>query len=70
MIQAFRRPQSAEEVARYRLRGLDPQARYAVTDLDTGQSQTLAGCDLMDDGLPVVIKAQPGAVVLTYTQLE
>jgi hypothetical protein len=70
VIQAFRRPQSAEEAARYKLRGLDPQARYAVTDLDTGRAQTLTGRELMDDGLHVVIKAQPGAVVLTYTQLK
>ena len=38
VIQAFRRPQCAEEAARYILRGLDPQLRYAVTDLDTAQS--------------------------------
>jgi hypothetical protein len=41
-----------------------------VTDLDTGREQTLTGCELMDDGLPVMIKAQPGAAVLTYTQLK
>jgi len=70
VVQAFRRPQSVEERARYILRGLDPQARYAVTDLDTGQSQTLAGRELTDDGLPVTIQTRPGAVVLTYKQLE
>ena len=69
-MQAFRRPQSVEELARYKLRGLDPQARYAVTDLDTGHSQTLTGCELMDDGLPVTIRTQPGAAVLTYKQLK
>jgi hypothetical protein len=30
----------------------------------------MTGQELLDDGLPVVIKAQPGAVVLTYTRLE
>lgn len=69
-MQAFRRPQSAEEVARYRLRGLDPQARYTVTDLDTGQAQTLTGRELIDDGLPVAIPTQPGASVLICTQLK
>jgi alpha-galactosidase len=70
VVQAFRRPQSAEEVARYKLRGLDPQARYAVTDLDTGQVKTLAGRELTDDGLPVAIRTRPGASVLIYTQLK
>jgi alpha-galactosidase len=70
VVQAFRRPQSTEEATRYKLRGLDPQARYAVTGLDTGREQTLTGCELMDDGLPVTIRTQPGAVVLTYKQLK
>jgi alpha-galactosidase len=70
VVQAFRRPQSAEAVTRYKLRGLHPQARYAVTDLDTGQAQTLTGRELMDDGLPVTIPTQPGARVLIYTQLK
>lgn len=70
VVQAFRRPQCAEEAAHYRLRGLDPQARYAVTDLDSGQAQTLTGRELMDDGLPVAIPAQPGASILTYTRLK
>jgi alpha-galactosidase len=68
VVQAFRRPQSVEELARYKLRGLDPQARYTVTDFDTGRDQTLTGRELMDDGLPVTIQTQPGAVVLTYKQ--
>jgi alpha-galactosidase len=70
VVQAFRRAQSAEEVARYKLRGLDPQARYAVTNLDAGEVQTLAGRELMDDGLPVAIQTQPGAIVLIYAQLK
>jgi hypothetical protein len=59
-----------EEAARYKLRGLAPQARYTVTDFDTGRDQTLTGRELMDDGLPVTIQTQPGAVVLTYKQLK
>ena len=47
-----------------------PKRRYAVTDLDTGREQTLTGRELMDDGLPVTIQTQPGAVVLTYKQLK
>ncbi len=70
VVQAFRRPQSIEEVARFKLRGLEPQTRYALTDLDTGEAQTLAGRELMDNGLPVVIQSQPGASVLTYAKFK
>lgn len=69
VIQAFRRPRCAEEVARYKLRGLDPQARYAVTDLDTGRSQMLTGRELLDKGLAVSITDQPGSAVITYEKV-
>lgn len=70
VIQAFRRSKSAEEVARYKLRGLDPQARYAVTDLDTGRSQTLTGRELLEKGLAVPITDRPGSAVITYEMLS
>ena len=34
VVQAFRRDQSSYEAARFRLRGLNPDARYTVTNLD------------------------------------
>ena len=34
VVQAFRRPDSNFEAGRFKLRGLDPVARYVVTDLD------------------------------------
>ena len=70
MVQAFRRQQSVFEVARFKLRGLDPQARYAVTDLETSGVQTLSGRELMDKGVPVAINVQPGAIVLTYAKVK
>ena len=67
MVQAFRRAESIYESARLRLRGLDPDARYTVTDLDAPKARKhFTGRELMQRGLPVAIGGQPGAALLTY----
>jgi len=66
MVQAFRRPDSFYEAARFKLRGLDPEARYTLKDLDAEGATEVAGRELMEEGLPVRIEEQPGAVVWTY----
>ena len=55
VVQAFHRAESVYETARFRLRGLDPAAEYALTNLDTGESQTVAGRELLDKGLGIEI---------------
>lgn len=70
LVQAFRRDQSIYESARFKLRGLDPAGRYAVTDLDSGESRTLVGRELLEHGLAVTIRNQPGDAVLTYARLD
>jgi alpha-galactosidase len=67
MVQAFRRPQSTQAGACYKLLGLDAQATYVVRDLDTpDQPAERSGGELMQDGLAVSILKQPGAAVVTY----
>ena len=66
MVQAFRRPESAYEGARFRLRGLDAAASYAVADIDEPREELVSGRQLMDDGLPVSVRTRPGAVIITY----
>jgi alpha-galactosidase len=67
MVQAFRRPDSVFETARFKLHGLDASARYVVTDLDHPQkAQTYTGEYLIKVGLLINIPNQPGAVVMTY----
>ena len=70
MVQAFRRHNSPYESARFSLRGLDPGARYVVTDLDSGQKQTLSGSELLGNGISVAIRTRPGAAVMTYEKTE
>ena len=70
MVQAFRRHNSFYESARLKLRGLEPNGRYAVVNLDLPAArQELTGIELMDQGLRVEIPDQPGARVFAYSKL-
>jgi alpha-galactosidase len=66
VVQAFRRPQSPYEVARFRLQGLDPAAAYQLTDLVTGHTSRARGNDLLDPGLCVQIAERAQAAVIVY----
>jgi alpha-galactosidase len=70
MVQAFRRPGSFYEAARFPLRGLDPDATYVVTNLDGGAPQQMTGRELMDEGLAVALAHRPNAAVITYRLLK
>ena len=67
MIQVFRRGDSIYRQADLKLRGLDPDKQYAITDLDTNTVTRKQGRELMDQGLPLEIAKKPGAALLTYT---
>jgi alpha-galactosidase len=70
MVQAFRRKDSVYESARFRLRELDSDARYVVTDVDEDRPHEMTGQELMANGLLVTIANAPGAVVTTYRRLR
>ena len=66
MVQAFRRRLSPFETARFKLRGLDPKAAYAVAEAGSQAETTLTGAELMDRGLPVTVADLPGAALIHY----
>jgi alpha-galactosidase len=70
MVQAFRRDKSAEPTKDLRLRGLDPTATYQVTDLDAGVASNVSGSDLMQQGMHVEVKGQPGAAIIFYKKVR
>jgi alpha-galactosidase len=70
MVQAFRRDKSDEPTMELRLRGLDLAANYEVTDLDAGTPHTISGRDLMQQGLHIEIKGQPGAAIIFYKKIR
>jgi alpha-galactosidase len=67
-IQAFRRDQSFYELIRVQLRGLEPDSRYTLRDLDQPATREATGRELMEKGLSIAIQEQPGAVVITYAR--
>jgi alpha-galactosidase len=68
VVQAFRRPESRYETARFKLRGLDPDAEYTLTNLDVSGTTQAKGSELLEKGLLVEILDQAGAVIVTYAR--
>ena len=67
MVQVFRRDASIYRTADLPLRGLDPSARYTITDLDAPENpRNITGSELMDKGLTVDIPSRPGAALFLY----
>ncbi len=67
VIQAFRRGRCDSSDKTFRLKGLDPAARYRIQDLDRDAPQVFLGHELATGGLPVHIPTQPGAAVIRYS---
>ena len=70
MIQAFRRPESYTLTAQFPLQGLDPDATYEITDLQTGTKETLESKILAQKGLSITISECPGVAVLEYKKIR
>ena len=69
-VQAFRREEAKEDSLVLKLQGLDPNATYAVENLDNGKTEKLTGKDLMDTGLQVKIAEKPGAALFVYKKVQ
>jgi alpha-galactosidase len=66
VVQAFRRAKNLQASAKFKLRGLDPAAVYVLTNLDVAAAVAMTGRELLDQGLPVVMKEKPAAAIITY----
>jgi alpha-galactosidase len=65
-VQAFRREKSLYESIRVQLHGLDPNAVYALTNLDVAGTTEMSGRQLLDHGLSIVIGDRRGSAIITY----
>lgn len=70
MVQVFRREKCAERAVTLRLRGLQPEAAYAVTDIDRPEVRRFSGRELMENGLRLEAGIAPTALVFVYKQLK
>jgi alpha-galactosidase len=68
-VEVFRRSHSSYETARFKLQGLDPAARYTVTNLDVSGSREISGQELMDQGLEIQLKRAPESALVTYKRI-
>ncbi len=68
VVQAFRRPASVYESARFKLRGLQPRARYSLANFDVPGTTEATGSELAAPGVLVSIPERPGAVIITYSR--
>ena len=66
MVQAFRRGESPYESMLSKLRGLDENAVYAVTNLESSATVDISGRELSQNGLAIAIPERPGVAVVLY----
>jgi alpha-galactosidase len=66
LVQVFRRGKSLDETGKFRLRGLERDAVYTLTNPDVAGTTEMSGRELLDNGLPIAIKNRPGAGVVIY----
>jgi alpha-galactosidase len=69
-VQAFRRESSIQTDITLKLRGLDADRSYEVTDRDDGSHRVLSGRELMSTGLPLFAAAPRTALLLTIRQVS
>lgn len=70
MVQAFRRANSTCETMQFRLKGLNPNERYDVRNLDVPGVELITGRALMENGVQVVLKYHQDSAVLVYRVLK
>jgi alpha-galactosidase len=68
ILEAFRRASNNVPSLTFKLRGLDPDATYTITDFDAPGATTATGRELMQKGLPVKIPTAPGSALLKYSK--
>lgn len=69
MVQAFRRPESPFETARFSLHALESSARYRISGVDAEPVEA-NGTELMNEGLPVTLTDRPAARIIFYEQVR
>jgi alpha-galactosidase len=70
IVQAFRHDQSDYRSMELRLRGLEPDAEYRLTDFDSETPRTVTGKALMEQGVYIDIAQRPGAALVRYKKVK
>lgn len=68
IVQVFRRPDVASETLTVKLRGLDPQQRYEIENVDGGM-EVRTGAELLH-GLDITLREKPAAAVFVLKAIK
>ena len=66
VVQAFRREKCEKDSMRLKLRGLEADAVYRLTNFDAPATIEATGRELMEQGLPVTAAGRPSAMIVAY----
>ncbi len=66
IVIVLRRPESPYESARFALRGLDSEASYCITNLDTQAQFTATGKQLLEQGIECSLPQRPSSALLLF----
>ncbi len=70
LVQVFRRAESPYETARFKLRGLDPEAAYRLQDFDKTPPFEARGKDLLETGLLVSLPERRSSSLIRYQRAK
>jgi alpha-galactosidase len=66
----FRREKCPDAIKTIHLNGVNPSSSYEVTNLDTASTTQITGRQLIENGLSVFIKDQPGSALILYAKKQ
>ena len=69
-VQMFNRAGSIYDSGVCRLKGLDPQKRYRITDMDTQQSVLFGGEELLGQGLRFTFTQAPESKLIRISEVD
>jgi alpha-galactosidase len=70
IVVVLKRPGSRDTTRSLRLENIDPAKSYQISNLDSGQQETVTGSTLNQLGLRVQLQKQPDSAVLHYKTCE
>ncbi len=70
LVVALKRPESREGRQTLRLKGLDEEADYRLTNVDTKKTWTVEGRRLMGAGVEIELANQPDSALIQYLRIE
>ncbi|HEY5909883.1 MAG TPA: alpha-galactosidase [Verrucomicrobiae bacterium] len=62
----FRREKCPDAAKAIHLNGVDPNSSYEITNLDTSSTTKVTGRTLIENGVSVAVKDQPGSALILY----